>query len=1065
SGRERNTLDLTAGVSVPELRRFVAARLPEYMVPSAFVVLDRLPLAPNGKLDRAALPAPAVRNETYRAPVSEPERILAAVFAEVLGVDRVGVDDDFFVVGGDSIRSIQVVSRARARGVEVTPREVFQNRTVAELAQVAAGRGGAAETLEELAGGGVGFVPLLPVARYLLELGGGFGRFTMSTVVDLPGGIDRAGLVATLSAVWDRHDLLRSRLVEGGLEVGAPGCVDVAPLIERVEVDGSWDGAWYERAARELDVATGLLDPAAGVMARFVWFDAPSGGRLVIVLHHLVVDGVSWRILLPDLAEAWKQVRDGRTPELPAVGTSVRRWAHALVEEASSPERVAELELWRSVVEGPDPLIGARPVDPAVDTISTVDYVWIRLPAAVTQALLTDVPAAFRGGVNDGLLSALALAVARWRRDRGIDESSLLVKLEGHGREEAVVPGADLSRTVGWFTSMFPVRLDIGGADVEEALAGGAAAGQVVKAVKEQLLRIPDKGMGHGLLRYLNEETAAVLAGRPTGQIAFNYLGQFSAGTDMPEELRGLGFGQTPGMNELIAVPDADMPVMSTLEINALVTESGRLTARVGFPTGVLSRDEVRELADLWESALTGLARHAGRPDAGGLTPSDVLLAPVLQRDLERWEARFPSLADVWPLTPLQHGLLFESMLADASYDAYHVQVVYGLSGAVEPERMRAAGQALLDRYANLRTAFVSDRAGELVQLVLDEVELPWLLADLRELDDTARAEALRRLLAEDEADHFDPARPPLLRISLALTGADEAQLVLTSHHALLDGWSLSILMGELLRLYGSGGDPSVLPRAHRYGDFLRWLSEQDPAASDRAWRTELAGVEEPTLVVTDTSVRADARRVGQADIPLAPETARALIGVAAELGVTLSTLVQGAWAIVLAGITGRQDVVFGTTVSGRPPAVPGVESMVGLFINTLPVRAELSPWQSLRQVLTALQDRQSALMDHHHVGLTEICRTAGLTTLFDTVVVFESFPMERDGLADADANGGVAITGVGTGNGTHYPLGIAAAADDRLHVVMEYQQDHFEAAVAEGVADRLGRVLTRIAA
>ncbi|CAM5242802.1 Linear gramicidin synthase subunit B [Streptomyces tendae] len=699
---------------------------------------------------------------------------------------------------------------------------------MAELARVAAGRGAAVE-LEELAGGGIGFVPLLPVARYLLELGGGYDRFTMSSVVDLPAGIDRAGLVATLSAVWDRHDLLRSRLVEGGLEVGAPGSVDVAALVERVEADGL--GCGLVRAGRrELDTATGLLDPAAGVMARFVWFDAPSGGRLVIVLHHLVVDGVSWRISCPNSPRPGSRSATTASRNCPRSAPPRACWAHALVEEASSPERVAELELWRSVVEGPDPLIGARPVDPAVDTISTVDYVWVRLPAAVTQALLTDVPAAFRGGVNDGLLSALALAVARWRRDRGVDESSLLVKLEGHGREEAVVPGADLSRTVGWFTSMFPVRLDIGGADVEEALAGGAAAGQVVKAVKEQLLRIPDKGMGHVLLRYLNEETAAVLAGHPTGQIAFNYLGQFSAGTDMPEELRGLGSTQTPGMNELIAVPDADMPVMSTLEINAAVTDTEdgpALAVRFGFPTGVLSREEVRELANLWGTALTGLARHAALPDAGGLTPSDVPLVDVRQGELERWEARFPSLTDVWPLTPLQHGLLFESMLADTSYDAYHVQVVYALSGAVEPERMRAAGQALLDRYANLRTAFVSNRAGELVQLVLDAVELPWHLADLRELDDAARAEALRRLLAEDEADHFDPARPPLLRITLALTGADEAQLVLTSHHALLDGWSLSILMGELLRLYGSGGYISVLPRAHRYGDFLRWLSSR----------------------------------------------------------------------------------------------------------------------------------------------------------------------------------------------------------------------------------------------
>ncbi|WP_330299314.1 amino acid adenylation domain-containing protein [Streptomyces sp. NBC_00503] len=1067
NANNRSTLDLTAGVSVPELRKFAAARLPEFMVPSAFVVLERLPLMANGKLDRAGLPAPVFKGEAYRAPSSETERVLAAVFAEVLGVDRVGVDDDFFAVGGDSIRSIQVVSRARARGVEVTPREVFQHRRVAELAVVAAGRG-AAVVLEELAGGGVGFVPLMPVTKYLLELGGGFGRFTMSTVLDLPVGIDAAGLSGTLSAVWDRHDVLRSRLVEGGMQVDAAGSVDLASLVERVECDGIWDEAWLARAAEELDGATGRLDPAAGVMARFVWFDpgAEAAGRLIVVLHHLVVDGVSWRILLPDFAEAWGRIREGAVPALPAVATSVRRWAHALVEEASSPERIAELDLWRSVVEGPDPLLGSREIDPSVDVISTVDHVWLHVPAAVTEALLTTVPAAFRGGVNDGLLSALALAVSRWRRGRGVEESSLLVKLEGHGREEAVVPGADLSRTVGWFTSMFPVRLDIGEVDVEDALAGGAAAGSVVKAVKEQLLRIPDKGVGYGLLRYLNEETAAVLAPQPTGQIAFNYLGRFSA-ADMPEELRGLGWTQVPGSNELIAVPDADMPVMSTLEINAAVTDTKdgpQLGVRFGFPAGVLSRDEVQELADLWGAALGGLARHAARPGAGGLTPSDVPLVPVRQSQIEAWEQRYPSLADVWPLTALQSGLLFESMMADSTYDAYHVQVVYQLSGAVDPERMRAAGQALLDRYANLRTAFVPDAAGGRVQLVLDEVRLPWQLMDLRDLDEKRRTEAFEQFLAKDEADHFDPATAPLLRIGLALTGPEQAELVLTSHHALLDGWSLSVLMQELLRLYASGGDDSVLPRVRKYRDFLVWLSEQDPEASARAWQTEFAGVEEPTLIVPDRTIEADPRNVGQLDIPLPSDTARELIRSAAGLSITLNTLVQGAWAIVLAGLTGRQDVVFGTTVSGRPPAVAGVESMVGLFINTLPVRVDPSPWHTFREVLTGLQDRQGRLMDHHHIGLTDICRAVGLSTLFETVVVFESFPMEREGLSDAEANGGIAIANVSTGNGTHYPLGIAAAADDRLHVVMEYQEDHFDLAAAESIAARFAAVLCQVA-
>ncbi|RAG85060.1 hypothetical protein DN069_13970 [Streptacidiphilus pinicola] len=1060
-------LDLTAGIPAGELRRFAAERLPEYMVPSVFLVLDRLPLTPNGKLDVAALPAPPDQGGDYRAPATEAERVLATVFAEVLGIDRVGVDDDFFAVGGDSIRSIQVVTRARSRGVEITPREIFQLRNVAELAQLAGGRTGA-PVLEELDGGGVGLAPHLPVSRYFLELGGGFDRFTMSTVLDLPTGIDARQLATVLTAVFDRHDVLRSTLTDEGLQIAAPGTVDTAALIQRVPCDGAWDEPWLETARHELDQATGRLDPAAGVMAQFVWFDAGdrAAGRLVVVLHHLVVDGVSWRILLPDLAAAWSQVREDQEPQLDEVGTSLRRWAHALADEAVTPSRRGELDLWQSIVDGPDPLFGSRALDPALDTVSTIDHVWLDVPASVTRTLLDGVPAAFRCGVQDGLLSALAVAVAGWRRAHGIAEPSLLVKLEGHGREESVVPGADLSRTLGWFTTMFPARLDLAEVNLDDALAGGPAAGSAVKAVKEQLLRIPDKGLGYGLLRHLNPETADLLAAHPTGQIAFNYLGQFSS-ADMPQELEGLGFTQATGTRELIATPDADMPALSTLEINAAVTDSERgprLGVRIGFPTGLLTREQVLGLAGMWSTALEGLAAHVSRPGVGGLTPSDVSLVNVRQHELERWEAQYPNLVDIWPPTPLQSGLLFESMLADTGHDAYHVQVVYRLTGPVDPERLRSAGQALLERHANLRTAFVPDATGELLQLVLGGVELPWRVTDLRGLSEEARTEKLAQFLAEDEADHFDLATAPLLRLSLAMTGPGQSTLILTSHHALLDGWSLSTLMTELLRLYGSHGDPSVLPRVRPFRDFLAWQARQDDAASVRAWDDELAGVQEPTLLAGSRAAEADPQRVGKLDIPLTDDVARRLVRSAAGLGITLNTLVQGAWAVVLAGLTGRQDVVFGTTVSGRPAEVTGVESMVGLFINTLPVRAELSPWHTLRRVLTDLQDRQSALLDHHHVGLTEICRAAGLSSLFDTVVVFESFPMERDGLGDLDANGGLAITGVGTDNGTHYPLGIAAGADDRLHVVMEYQQDCFGDDEARDIAASLAQVLTQVA-
>ncbi|WP_190120680.1 non-ribosomal peptide synthetase, partial [Streptomyces flavofungini] len=1066
-----------AGVSAKALRAFVAERLPEFMVPSVFVTLDRLPLAPNGKLDHSALPEPECTGGEYHAPRTAAEEILAAVYAEVLGLDRVGVDDDFFAIGGDSIRSIQVVSRARAQGVEVTPRQIFECRTVAELADVAAA-GRQATVLAELDGGGVGWMPLLPIGRYLLELadqGGGFGRFAMSMEVELPGGIDERGLAATLGAVLDHHDILRSRLVvtadgDAGLHVTAPGSVDPAALIHRVACDGRWDeAAWRDRAAAELDRATGRLDPAAGVMAQFVWCDPGPGtpGRLLLVLHHFLVDGVSWRVLLPDLAAAWTDIRDGRTPRLEPVATSVRRWSHALAEEATSPRRTAELDHWRAVVSGPDPDLGSRAFDPAVDVSGTVAHVSVELPVAATEALLTTVPAAFRTGVNDGLLTAFGLALAKWRRARGVDEPSALIRLEGHGREEEAAPGADLSRTVGWLTSMFPVRVDVGGVDLEDAFSGGRAAGQVLKAVKEQLHAVPGNGIGYGLLRYLNPETADILKPATGGQISFNYLGRFAE--DTPEELRGLGWTPADDNGLRGAELDADMPAMATIEVTSLVSDTAqgpRLTAQLSFPSGLLAHDDARELIELWRSALENLALHAAAPGSGGLTPSDVPLVRVSQRDLDRWHDRYPgAVADVWPVTATQSGILFHGMLAESSFDAYHTQLAFSLSGNVDPERMRTAGQALLDRHAALRTAFVTSAAGEQVQLVLEDVELPWQAVDLTDLDEAERDAAFERLLAADQAVHFEPDRPPLLRLSLIRRGPDRTELVFTANHALYDGWSIPHLLRELLRLYGSGGAPSALPRVRPYRDFLVWLSQQDEEAAARAWARELDGVTEPTLLATRAGATTESEGLGQIEVPLPDPAARELSRRASELGVTLNTLLQGTWGLLLGYLTDRRDVVLGTTVSGRPPQVAGVDEMVGLFINTLPVRVTWAPDATLAQTLTSLQERQTPLLDHHHHSLSRIHETMGLPTLFDTMVVLESYPVDEAGLEEAHAVAGAALTGVRATTGTHYPLAVVAAAEPHLRAELQYQENLFPKAAAERIAARFGQLLERVAA
>ncbi|EWM18610.1 non-ribosomal peptide synthetase [Kutzneria sp. 744] len=632
-------LEFGPGLSTVELREFLARTLPDTLAPATFVIMDELPLGPDGTVDRAALPEPTT-TAGDQGPADGRRTCARRALRDLLGVDRIGIDDDFFTMGGDSIRSIQLATRARARGVEIAPREIFELRTVAELAARVADKADQAVAAARPEDDGVGWMPLTPMGARLVEQKK-IRRFSMFTIVDLPADIDEAGLLATLTAVVDRHDALRSRLVSGGLRVQPAGSVEVAPLLRRAGL-----GADLQR---ELDDAIGRLNPTKGVMAQFVWAEPD---RLIIVAHHLVVDGVSWRILLPDLASAWQSVRAGRTPRLPAVPTSLRRWAHALLDEATTTGRMAELPLWESIVDGPDPVLGSRPLDAGVDVRATLDQLDVRLPASVADTLLAQLPVVYRCGIAEGLMAALALALTRWRRTRGVDESSVLLRVEGHGREEAVVPGADVSRTVGWFTSAFPVRVDI--PDAERASAVDAA----IKAVKQRLRAIPDKGLGYGLLRHLNDETRETLEQYPDGQVTFNYLGRFSV-ADTPRRLRGLGWTEVAEAADMVTEFDPDMAVLSAVEVNAYVAEDDSgpaVVARFGFPTGVLSRDEVGELVELWQTALAELAGRLTAPDAAGLTTSDVPLVAVHQGEIDAWQRNYPGLADIWPPTPLQSG-------------------------------------------------------------------------------------------------------------------------------------------------------------------------------------------------------------------------------------------------------------------------------------------------------------------------------------------------------------------------------------------------------------------------
>src|SRR6201997_78543 len=467
-----------AQVDAAALRSHVGARLPDYMVPSAIVVLDRLPLTANGKLDRGALPAPQLRASVLRLARNPREELLCALFAEVLGLERVGIDDNFFALGGDSIVSIQLVSRARKAGLAITPRAVFEHQTVAGLAGAAGVIGEPCGAVADIATGGLAPTPIM---RWLLERGGPLDRFNQSMLLQVPAGMREADLTSALQAGLDHHDALRLRLEaaagegEWKLEVAPAGAVDAASCLRRIDI-GGLDAAGREGCICEhARAAESRLLPAAGVLVQAVWFDAGAqrSGRLLLSIHHLAVDGVSWRILVPELAAAWSAVAGGGVPALTARGTSFRRWSQWLELRAQDAACVGELSFWSGMLSERSLSLVDGALDAARDTIGTAGRLTLTPPAAGSQAVLTRVPAAFHCGIQHVLLTGLALAVAQWcgRRGRG-GSTAVLGDVEGDGRGE-VSADIDLSGTVGWFTSLYPVRLDVGGVDVEEALGGG----------------------------------------------------------------------------------------------------------------------------------------------------------------------------------------------------------------------------------------------------------------------------------------------------------------------------------------------------------------------------------------------------------------------------------------------------------------------------------------------------------------------------------------------------------------------------------------------------------------
>lgn len=959
------------------LRTSLGAVLPDYMVPAHFVLLDALPLNASGKVDRRALPAPqrSVREDGGAVDPSQWDRPgeaeLAAVWAEVLGRAPTSRDTHYFYSGGDSIKAIQITARLRSRGYRLMLRDVFARPRFGELATALV----RAEPDETETIAAEGEIPLTPIQRWFLEtFQPPFDHFNQATLLEADGRLDPALLRRALDAVVQRHAMLRCRIERtntGGWRQHVPA--GPATLVWREEDFGALDGGAAQAALEATGQALhASLSLAEGRLVAAGFFRGRLADRLLLVIHHWAVDGISWRVLIEELEENYRALAGGTSlPERPAP-TPFRAWSQALQRYAESDELELEVRYWQTVVgtkgeaQSEQCATISEPARTEVFSAELTD----RIGAAATRA--------YGAQIEEVLLAALSRA---WEERHGSE--SLLLALEGHGRESCVAR-SDVSGTVGWFTSMWPFRLE-GRGDWAERIRG----------VKDALRSVPERGVGYGVLRYLRvdvEGKPAVPACSP--RVSFNYLGVFGEG-------RGALFRGV--VDEPTGEPVAEH-LGSPFDLDVVAEISGgRLRVSFQFHRALGDGAEREALVEGFARALRESVEHCAIA-APRKSRADFTGGVATLEEFDRLERRVAmqgeEIEDVLPLTPMQEGMVFHAYYEPGG-EAYADQVVIRLNGPLERERFEAAWQALGVQYSNLRTVFFTGETEKPVGVIVAGSRLGFAWVDV---SDDATEARLQELRETERRRGFDLAVGPLLRATLIRIGPARHEVVLRFHHSLIDGWSSGLIWRALEGNYRALASGAELPRvASSFRDYLRWFQRRDAQADLAGWRKLLVGTRGGASVPTGRPrLGAPAVQTRSFAWELGRERSKAMVAAAHRLGTTESSLFQALWGVFLGKLNRTADVVFGATISGRSEQVPRVEEIVGLLINTIPVRVSWDERDSFETLAARVRVQAAEALERPGASLADIQNAVGAPgELVRHTLVFENYPEED---ADGEA-------------------------------------------------------------
>lgn len=1017
-------------IDVNAIKQKLSENLPHYMIPNYIMKVSSLPLNKNGKLDKKALPEPdlaAATVETYIAPRNETETCIAKIFKEILGIGQIGIDDSFFDLGGDSIKAIRIISRLREAGYEVSVKSIMQKKTTRNISETIK----KAEVLNSDDIEVTGRVELTPIQKeffnHNLKIP---NHFNQSFLLESSERIDEERLGQVLKAIVKHHDMLRA-VYQGAEQKILP--VSESKLYELKCFDyrkiGNREEAYrlIDEQSNEIQASIRLSD---GPLLKAGLFHLKQNDFVMLCIHHLVVDGVSWRILAEDLVRGYRAVKEGQNIVLPAKTTSFQKWSKALGEYRESYLLEREIPYWKEVEEQ---VAESKLNDMATAAGSGFTELMVNLDEETTHNLLQDAGKAYHTEINDLLLTALFRAV---RQASG--QETVAVLMEGHGREQLDQPLA-IDRTVGWFTSTYPVAVKgIGGTLKED-----------IRKTKEFLKRIPNHGMGYSVLNHLGK---TVLKG-VNPEITFNYLGEFGQ-EDGEESFKMSNVPHGCDASEQNAFG-------SDIAMNGSVVNK-KFAMSIAYNQAKYSSEFMEQLRTCFEKQLFAVIDHCIKAessytasDFGELSWSDKEFTKVD----EELRAKGYAIERIYPLTGLQEGMLFHK-LENEETTSYVVQSVYQIESELDEEIFHSSLQLLGEKHEVLRSKIVYKNVREPRQMLLKGREIEYLSIDLSGKSNPYQA--YLELKDQDVKRGFDLENDSLLRIIVLKIDEETSYMIMTIHHIIIDGWSTSIMMNDLLGFYdelckGKTKEEifNNMEKAARYEDYVHCILNKNKASGLQYWQELLDGYEEKTGIRPEGNTDATEEEAGTVQVSLTTEESRKLKEVSKKYEVTINTLIEAAWGILLQKYNNTNDVVFGKVVSGRNVQLPGVEDMVGLFINTVPVRAEAKHERFL-EFLVGMQ--QQALKGHPYddCPLSEIQSESRLSRdLFETIMVFENYYIQA-----SNAENKLKLASLDAREQTNYPLTLFSSVKDTLEIGLMYDTSKYGKAEAERIVNRLKTIL-----